>query len=210
MNQTEKPRRKLSRALLIACLVLLILSVLAGGAYSKYRKKVVMTDEIQYGSRLVEQFRLLEHKTEMQDGVYQLSKETTVSDSALYIPGAVIPMDPSLSITGKTEIPAFLYVEVVDGNPKDMFRYALTSDWSELDGVTGYHGGTVFVYRDGQEITDSTNKNLLASIPILRDGEVTLGEEPVSQVKALQFCGYLIQTEGNQSPAQLYQSHFSH
>lgn len=209
MNQTEKPRRKLSRGLLIACLVLLILSVFAGGAYSKYRKKVVMTDEIQYSSRLVQEFRLMEHKKVMKDGAYQLSEETTDSDSTLYIPGAVIPMDPSLSITGKTSIPALLYVEVVDNNPEDVLRYELTADWTQLEGVTGYYGGTVFVFRDGQELTDSTGEDLLASIPILQNGEVTLGEEPVSQAEALQFCGYLIQTEEDQSPAELFLTHFS-
>lgn len=204
MDYHEKPRIKLSKILLIVCIVLLLVSVIAGGAYSKYRKNVVMTGNLSVGNRLVEQFKLVEHKKTLTNGTYELTNETTVSDSILYIPGAVIPVDPYLSIIGKTEIPALLYVEVIDNNPADVLKYELTDDWTLLNGVKGYHDGAVFVYRNGQVIVDFSDSNVLNEIPILRNGEITLGEEPVSEADALQFCGYLIQTDGNQTPSELF------
>lgn len=206
MEHNEKPRRKLSRTLLVVCLVLIVLSVIAGGAYAKYRKTIVMNDNIVVGNRLVEAFTLVEHKTVLQDGAYQLTDETTVSDSLLYIPGAVIPMDPTLTIAGKSDIPALLYVEVIDKNPDGLLHYQLTEDWTLLPEVKGYHDGTVYVYQNGRALTDSDNLN---EIHLLRDDAVTLGEEAASAVEPLQFCGYLLQSDGSSTPDALFTAQFS-
>ncbi len=206
MEHNEKARRKLSRTLPIVCLVLIVLSVIAGGAYAKYRKTVVMNDNIVVGNRLVEAFTLVEHETVLQDGVYQLTDKTTVSDSLLYIPGAVIPMDPTLTIAGKSDIPALLYVEVIDKNPDGLLHYQLTEDWTLLPDVKGYHDGTVYVYQNGRALTDSDDLN---EIHLLRDDAVTLGEDAASVVESLQFCGYLLQSDGSSTPDALFTAQFS-
>ena len=206
MENNEKPRRKLSRTLPVVCLVLIVLSVIAGGAYAKYRKTVVMNDNIVVGNRLVEAFTLVEHEAVLQDGAYQLTDETTVSDSLLYIPGAVIPMDPTLTIVGKTEIPALLYVEVIDQNPAGLLHYQLTEDWTLLPDVKGYHNGAVYVYQNGRALTDSDDLN---EIHLLRDDAVTLGEDAASAVEPLQFCGYLLQSDGSSTPDALFTAQFS-
>lgn len=209
MGQKEDKSRKRSKGLLILGLVLLLVCVIAGGAYSKYRKDVVMTGKVSASNRLVGQFQLLEHKKTLEDGAYRLTDETTVSDSVWAIPGATIPMDPYLTILDKSDVPALLYIEVIDPNAEDVLSYKLTEDWTLLD-VEGYHKGAVYVFQNGQVLGDFSDPDLLRQIEILQDGEVTISDESEAEVESLSFCGYLIQTDGNQTPKELYEEKMSH
>lgn len=163
-------KRKRSRLLVLAVLVLLIASLI-GGAIGKYLTTVSVPGKVTFTASLAEDVILQEHKAERNpDGSYSLTDQIATADpygnynSYELLPGLDIPKDPHITVVNKTPVEAYLFVEVVEngdvGTDGEVITYAMDSCWLKLNGVTGDHKGTVYVYKGA----DAAEKKLDDSI----------------------------------------------
>lgn len=149
-------KKRLKPRLLIgfSLIFLLACALIMSGVLAKYKTERLIAGEVDYTNTLAESFKLLDKPVvQQEDGSYKLdeSAEAEPTDGFSYklIPGITIPAAPYVEITGKTEIPAYLYLEV-----ENTGSAALTFDskWTEIN-VTGKRGGTVYVYDNGTVLT---------------------------------------------------------
>lgn len=158
------------------------------------------------------EFTLKEHIAEQQkNGSYTLTKETT-NDTVTgnhydVLPRTDLPKDPYITITEKTNAPAYLYVEVVGELPTGM-HYNMASCWTELEGVTGNHNGVIYVYNNGTPIDDKSTG--LENIAIIDGNTITVDDVPglaEGQKVELSFYAYLGQASVG-TAAQAYTACF--
>ncbi len=178
----------------LAC-VLVLIAALSGAGTAKYVSTFDYKENAYWSNQLALKFELLESKVRLKmatrdgrevvkDGTYEfvndpdgsqpenrvpvLDQKYTVS----LIPMTYIPKDPYVIVTGKTEIPSYLYVEVVEsedmkflinGDPDDLvndpkrLKYEMRNEWKLLTGdgtatgspIAGPHGGKVYLYVGG-------------------------------------------------------------
>lgn len=146
--------------LLLVLALLLICTV--GGVSAKYITTLNKGSTVKFTAELAEDFILREHEAIRADnGTYSLSATTTTTEGQSYelIPGLDIPKDPHVVITGKTEVPAYLYIEIVEsldsavinGINTKLVDYTVANCWKAVDESVKapQHGGTVYVYTDG-------------------------------------------------------------
>ena len=141
-------------------------------------------------------FTLKEHIAEQQkNGSYTLTKETTnntvTGNHYDVLPRTDLPKDPYITITEKTNAPAYLYVEVVGKLPAGM-HYDMADCWTKLDGVTGNHNGVIYVYNDGTPIDEESTG--LNNISIIKNDTITVDDVPgltEGQEVSLSFYAYL-------------------
>lgn len=135
----------------------LLLFCLIGFAIGKYiqtfraEEKVTVT----FSNNLADVFEVRESEATRNTttGAYTLNKSKPVTDEQTYvlIPGVDIEKDPYVFIDGRSEIPAELYIEIVDTLDEDGIRlvtYAVRSDLWEVN--TTYKPdstGTVYKYK---------------------------------------------------------------
>ena len=153
------------------------------------------------------EFTLKEHLVEKNnDGSYKLTGETTNNtvkgNKYDVLPATPLPKDPYITITEKTNAPAYLYVEVVGELPTGM-HYDMASCWTKLEGVTGNHNGVIYVYNNGTPIDDKSTG--LENIAIIADNTITVDDVPglaEGQKVELSFYAYLGQASvGNAAQA---------
>ena len=141
-------------------------------------------------------FTLKEHIAEQQkNGSYTLTEKTT-NDTVKgnhydVLPRTNLPKDPYITITEKTNAPAYLYVEVVGELPTGM-HYDMADCWTKLDGVTGNHNGVIYVYNNGTPIDDESTG--LENIAIIAGNTITVDDVPglaEGQEVSLSFYAYL-------------------
>ena len=69
----------------------------------------------QYTTQQAENFELKEHKAVWQpDGTYTLGADYVTDQGYQFLPRNVLPKDPAVFVTGKTAVPSYLYIEVVE------------------------------------------------------------------------------------------------
>lgn len=190
---------------LILTLAVLLGSLLIGNAAAKYIYRNTWQATVTFTAELADNVLLQEHVAERLDnGEYTLTADLTPTENAqtnggnnyILLPGLDIPKDPFISIVDKSSIRSYLFLEVVETldtvtetdpvtdqaathKPVD---YSLTGDWLSLSGVTGKHGGAVYVYaKDGMPVVidDSLTAgkpDLTATIPILQGDQVTVSQ----------------------------------
>ncbi len=167
-----------------ALILLLLLAYFASGGYSRYRSQVVLANELKYESRLASGFTLLnEGNSEIE-----------------LIPGTTMTFDPELTITGKTGIPAYLYIEVTNDSgfyPIDEGR------WEKLDGAVGKNGGEVYAYKEGPLTGNGTEEETIR-VKVFADPTVTLDKTPLTSGGTIRIFGYLIQQLDNSSAAECF------
>ena len=141
-------------------------------------------------------FTLKEHIAEQQkNGSYTLTTETT-NDTVTgnhydVLPKTDLPKDPYITITEKTNAPAYLYVEVVGELPTGM-HYDMADCWTKLEGVTGNNGGVIYVYNNGTPIDDESTG--LENIAIIAGNTIKVDDVPgltEGQEVSLSFYAYL-------------------
>lgn len=157
-------------------LVLVIIGSVAGYALGKYRSDYVLTNHVTVSTRLVDSFQLT--AVRKADGK---SVEESEAETAYLIPGTELNFE--LLIQGKSDIGAYLYVEVTGEGAE------LSSDWRPLDNVVGKHGGAVYAY---SKALDGSQADL--RVPLLKKGLSPTSDEAESA--PLSFCGYLLQVNG--------------
>ena len=188
-----KAKRIYGLALFLVSLVLI--TALSSAVYAKYIKKTDFEgNTVTIQANLAEDFTLTESKanrTEMGD--YVLDTTTPVmTNQYVLMPGVDIPKDPTIKITGKTALPAYLYVEVVDNISDLAVTYLLADWWQPLAGVTGPNGGEVYVYN---ETVDGSTANM--EIQLIKGNTVyvsqTLDHSADAKSFSIKFYAYLLQ-----------------
>lgn len=202
MNNNKDNKTKI---LLILCILLSIGFISTAFAYIRESTdEVVNTFTASGGGELFDKdnpdeskrgvFKLDESKAEItSNGTYELDEETRVyANEYKVLPSVNIPKDPKITIKNKTEVPAYLYLEVVN-DCSGYFSFELEDYWLPLTDAVGSHSGNVYVY------TPSTGTTLNA-IPSLELGVIksdlliTNSSLTESEAKNLTFYAYMAQT----------------
>ena len=198
-----RKKNVIMRRIVLLCGTMLII----GGAWgasnlrAKYVSSVTLTGEVDFSPSLASDVTLLEHTVERKaDGSYQLktSADTVNQNEYKVMPGVDIPKDPFITITDRSNIPAYLYVEVLDSLPSTV-TYDLTGDWQKMTGVSGKHGGNVYVYA-GPDITVSATAQ---TIKILQNDLLTVSELYSGEDFSLDFYAYLYQKLDTETSPQV-------
>ena len=169
--------------------LLLILAVgVTVGIRAKYRTEVEMEGEVQFTAELADSITLTEHEIKKNaDGSYSLTEKvsTTGENEYTVMPGVDLPKDPAFTIENKSNIPAYLYVEVVESDSfPDTVTYTLLPEWEALN-ITGPKEGTVYVY-EGDFINGEP-------IQILENNVLTVSQNYQGTAFELDFYGYMAQ-----------------
>lgn len=181
-------------ALLLA--VLFCLSAVTFVAVAKYIKEIPFTGNVTFQADLVETFTLTESRAEYtENGTYSLVPNTSVAGNTYFlVPGVSIPKDPKIILDGKSAVPAYLYVEVIDKLPAKA-EYTVASSWKDL-GITGPEGGKVYVYNT--VLDDKTELSM--PIYILEDNLITVDKELLrGSSGTLNFHAYMAQVGSGQN-----------
>lgn len=200
--------KKRSLLTVLALVLVCAMSVMGTAAYLKHNTTAVTNTFIAAGGgKLADSLTLTEHEvTKGTDGGYTIANgaKTTNTNSYDVMPGMVLPKDPTITITGKTTAPAYLYLEVC-GELPTAYEWNLDSAWNAvMDGqtqATGNNGGKLYVYKDViATASASTDYNVIA------DKKVTVNSNPTdlntTESKTLSFYAYLAQANvGDNSDA---------
>ena len=181
--------------------VLFCLSAVTFVAVAKYIKEIPFTGNVTFKADLVENFTLTESQAVYtENGTYSLVPNTSVAGNTYFlVPGVSIPKDPKIILEGKSAVPAYLYVEVIDKLPAKA-GYTVASNWTYL-GITGPKGGKVYVYNT---VLDNTT-DLSAPIYILKDNLITVDKElPRGSSGTLKFYAYMAQVGSGQNPTTAF------
>lgn len=186
-------KMKFHARLRLLIVLTLLLVALTSYAVGKYVTTVEIEGNVTFTAKLASSFVLQEHKAERQEnGSYELGNALVQANSYTLIPGLDVPKDPHIVITGKTKIPAYLYIEVVDNTPNNALRYELTTNWISSSRTAKVTGATVYVYS-----TDKSNPAEIttdqAKISILKDDKFYVDQGLLSgtESNALTFYAYL-------------------
>lgn len=209
-------KRKFPFGILLSVLVLAVVA-LVSTAVAKYVYSEPLTVGVQFEAKLADTVALLESEAKRQpDGSYKLGTGTVYGNSYILMPGVDIPKDPYVTVTGKTSIPAYLFVEVVDKIGDGAISWKIGSAWLELEGVSGHNGGTVYVYKGNEsEALKLTGENCPKDkIFVLKDNTVYVGQKLVSNGEkindGLVFYASLVQVgktgDADRSPQDAYNS----
>ncbi len=125
-------RSKKSLALILGVTLLLALLalLLIPGSAAKYRSQTVLqANAVRYSEQLASELKL----------TADTADEKGVSYNRM-LPGTQSVFTPTITVVGKTEIPAYLYLEVT--GPET----SISEGWTELEGLTGLNGGRIYAY----------------------------------------------------------------
>lgn len=211
-------KRKIRRGLLIGLVAQMVILMIVGGfVYSKYVTKETLEGKLNITAD-IGTIQLFESEaTKQNTGEYTLDKTKPVTSNNYthVIPGLDIPKDPYVTVTNKTPIPAYIFVEVVaDGNftvsnthVADKLAYSLTSSWKKLD-IAGKNGGTVYAYTtDGTTAKAVTNEDADAidDISILVEDKIIVSQDVSITLPAeLKFYASMGQVVNGKTPAEIY------
>lgn len=186
-------------ALLLA--VLFCLSAVTFVAVAKYIKDIPFTGNVTFKADLVENFTLTETQAVRQtDGTYILSGEQVTQNTYILMPGVDVPKDPKITIAGKTAVPAYLYVEVLESkNFPDEVTYTMAEGWLPLEGVPN-----VYYYE-----TPITGTPAALTISILKNNTLTVSDQlPRGSTGTLSFHAYMAQQGKGQDAKTAFTTNF--
>lgn len=196
-------------ALVLVC-VISVSGTLAYLSLTTEKEPVVNTFIAAGGGKLIAdgigKFTLTESEARpayTNSGVYVLYPESQVKENEYKVlPGTTVPKDPSVTIEGKTSVPAYLYVEIVD-NTNGVIGWEVTKDWMLLSGVIGNNGGKVYVWNGGK-LAATDDLRDYDPIYILNNNAVTISDnvDTLGTLGSpLTFYAYLAQTQiGDKEP----------
>jgi hypothetical protein len=176
-----------------------------GGVAARYIYTVTLQQQFTLEATLADTIQILEHEAiRNTDGSYRLGTTEVLKNTYSLMPGVDLVKDPFLSVTNKTEVPAYAYVEVVGSLPAGV-TYSLTNNWVSL-GRIGKQGGILYVYsEDGTngKVFDGSTADLKLSI--LQDDVIRVSDSTVpTRTTTLKFYGYLAQVVGNEDATQAF------
>lgn len=190
--------------------------------YAKYIREFNFSGNVTISADLADTFTLLEHEvTQNSDGSYNVNEQTVTENTYYVLPGINIPKDPTITIEGKTSIPSYLFIEVVDNLDHNVITFDIDySHWQVVQGAEPLNGGTVYVFTiDGTPavLDDKTNDELIKSIGIIKGNtlnvtsiakdangnDIDFYSSPVT-VDDLNFYGYLVQINTGESVSDVF------
>lgn len=195
---------RLRTVLLIGIAALLAAAVIGATVGAKYVKEIRIPCTLIIRAGLADKVAVLEHEPLRQpDGTYQLDQSKEVSESEFVLmPGVDAARDPFVRIERKTDIPAFVYVEVVS-TLDDKAGFTLTDAWEKLEGVTGQNGGEVYAYKDTVASEGEEDIELF----LLEDDVVTVSHTYIAEGEAeanLSFYPYMAKAEEGKSAEECF------
>ena len=189
-----------------------IVSIATSGAKAKYKTGQVVGQTpttVTVDADLADSLEVKEHAvTRQASGEYTLDTALTTENTYHLMPGVDIPKDPKVYVTGKTEIPAYLYIEVVDSTGLgNTFSYTLDSKWTALS-VTGRNRGTVYAYETKLQKTDADYPDYV--IPVFSPEKVTVSWNidlsGIGSDAKLEVYAYMVQAVDGKTAVELYNS----
>ena len=173
-----------------------------------------LTEDDEKTDDYTEGLHLYEYEvTKNDDGSYTLGDpETKLAEGTGYdgyklLPGLTLPKKAAVKVDGKTETPAYLYIEVVDELPEEDLTYSVDSEnWTLLADVTGPNGGDVYASTLGRIKADTVE------ITILTDNKITIADDfdvtSVTGSKTLSFYAYLAQASAGKDAKTAFEACF--
>ena len=164
-----KFRTHLGLLLLIVMVLVAVTTFVAG----KYATTISMPNTATFTAKLAESIVVQESLAVRQsDGTYVLDQTNIVpSNRYALIPGLDIPKDTHIAISGKTDVPADLYLTVAD-NTNETLSFELCDHWVLVEGNT-------YVYSDANQqrilITEDIDK-----VYILKDNTIYVSQDILS------------------------------
>lgn len=197
--------RRLNGALLVAVLVLA--SLVCGTAYAKYVKQETFTGTMtltaQLGSITVKESEAVRQS----DGSYILTSTQVKTNSYELLPGLDIPKDPTVTVDKESAIPVYVFLEVEQTAGEGVITFTVDDVWQTVAGVTGIHGGQVYVYAPGGSPAVVTEN--VPSINVLTGQTVTVSQklkQVTGPVEILFYAEMRQITAADQEPAAVYGS----
>ncbi len=197
-----KTVRKLNKCISITsvtvALMICVSLALSGFLFAKYTKDLNFSGNVTISANLAKNFSLYEHKAVADNkGVYSLTAQKVESNEYMVLPGVSIPKDPTVKIEKKTNIKAYLYLEVVDGLAGSGITYSLEDHWKSLDGANATStGGKIYVYsvENTPFVFDGTTANY--DIGVIKGDvlQVANNAKPSAALN-LAFYAYLVQID---------------
>lgn len=196
---------RLRTVLLIGIAALLAAAVIGATVGAKYVKEIRIPCTLIIRAGLADKVSVLEHEPLRQpDGTYQLDQSKEVSESEFVLmPGVDAARDPFVRIERKTDIPAFVYVEVVSTLDKKVTFELIDEVWEKLDGVTGQNGGEVYAYKD----TVASEREEDIELFLLKDDAVTVSHTYIAEGEAetnLSFYPYMAKAEEGKTAVECF------
>lgn len=198
--RSEKRREKPAVVFAVCLIVIAATVLIMMGIRAKYITSVPLSGTVTFEANLADAVTLTEHQaTRNVDGSYRLGTETTYDNSYVVMPGVDIPKDPSFTITNKSSIDVYLYVEIVDTSPGTV-TYELESGWTKLE-ITG---------RNVYEYTDTISQGGSQNIPILKDDVIHVSDKynPALSGFELKFYGYMVQQEDGKTSTDIFKDNY--
>ena len=142
----------------------------------------------------------------------------TSGNSYEVIPDTKVPKKAVVAVDGKTDVEAYLLLEVVSTLDKNVFDFTVGDDWQEVkdasgDSLVGAKGGTVYVYsaKTGTKAPIIV-KSDVPGVGILKNDEVIVKDATESTMESLsegtlEFYAYLAQSTIG-TPAEAYTTSF--
>lgn len=164
----KKQFRTLRRCLLVLALALILAVGVAAG---RYYTTVPLKGTVTFSASLAQSVVVQEHVPQRNsDGSYSLTAGVTTNGvEYTLIPGLDVPKDPHIVITGKTAVPAYLYL-VVEDSLDAAITYELDPCWQEVK-------ANVYVYcKDGTPVVIDQTTAGLESVNIIKDQTVYVSQ----------------------------------
>ena len=205
------------KTLLTIMAVVLVICIAVMGTLAFLTKQSAAVNNTfiaQGGGDIAKAVELWEHEAvKGEKGDYTLNNELVAENNYSVLPSTDLPKDPFIKVIEKTEVPGYLYVEVVDGLANTGLSYDMADCWAKLDGVTGKNGGAVYVYCDAAKspviVTDETTG--LDQIFILKNNEIVVADTigiSKDQTVNIDFYGYLAQANAGENAAATFNACF--
>ena len=262
MKENRKKSKNTTKIYVKASLYLMLgiiaIFYLTRGAKAKYLTEVPFSGNVKIDAGLAQEFHLYEHKAVVDeretinengttayvsDGIYKLkdgsdgeAAETVETNTYTgVLPDSDLKKDPFITIKNKTDMKAYLYVEVVEsGFPSgDKIVYSLRNEgdtkWmkvtytdtetgSEKDAL-GNHGGKLYVYYgDGssaKKLDSSLTKDepgKTKTIDLLANDQVTvsptINNADAQSGFGLDFYGYMAEISDSDDPYAVFNEAF--
>lgn len=124
-NENGFERSLKHTAAVVLTVVVVFVTIVSTPLIAKYVYEERGNVNVTYSNKLADSFKLLEHRAVLNedagDGTYKLlSGEPNLVLENIYeyalIPKTVIPKDPHVTVSRKTKIPAYIYVEVIESD----------------------------------------------------------------------------------------------
>ncbi len=187
-------KKMIKKRIILFSIIVAVTAIIAitAGLHAKYVRKVSLQGSVEFSSELAEKVELNESEaTITENGRYELNQNKKVLENSYKVmPGVNISKDPAITVTGKTGIPSYLFVEVTETNIPESVTYSLCEHWKKINNT-----GNIYVY---------TGDDFDSPIKILKDDILNVSAQYNGESFNLDFTAYLYQKLNNETAEETY------